>query len=501
MVRPRWQRFKPKRERLFWYCWNRAIAVLATANFAWILFDITYIPLRTFWITRNFYPISSGSLVIPMKWLPNVTTFYDHVKGIKPSNETKGFIENLDQLNRSLNAEGINGDNTQKLRLKQVDLTQQVIEKVPAGSSEYIENHRRLLAILRNRAGMTSPKESSIHLLSKGYLKRNNWDEEYVFWERKVIPLMANNYSRELTENGKQIDFAWQIDAHFQLFFLLDILLRTLRLKKRFPGINWRDAFLRRWIDLPLFLPFWRPLRLLPVTERLCSVGMLQMEPLRAVVSRGVVALLALELFEVLTVQVLDGVQKVARSPQLPQRIRDLRSHQSIERSDNAELIELIRLWIPLLLTQVAPNMRSQLIDLFGHALKKSMEGTMVPSRLKELSAIQKAESALSNQLSAGMVDTLLGIAKNTGKKFKVKDQHLEQLSINTIDRFWEELARALESEQVLEESQELFIAFLENLKRSSFRELRNQGRVDELIKELDGLSFNSVKTEPKSPG
>ena len=37
---------------------------------------------------------------------------------------------------------------------------------------------------------------------------------------------------------------------------LLDILLQTIRLRRKLPGLSWRDAFLRRWIDLPLFLPF-----------------------------------------------------------------------------------------------------------------------------------------------------------------------------------------------------------------------------------------------------
>ena len=79
-----------------------------------------------------------------------------------------------------------------------------------------------------------------------------------------------------------------------RLLFLFDILLRTLRLKRRYPAIRWRDALLRRWIDLPLLLPFARLLRVVPVTERLSRAGLVQLEPLRAVISRGVVALLAL---------------------------------------------------------------------------------------------------------------------------------------------------------------------------------------------------------------
>ena len=96
---------------------------------------------------------------------------------------------------------------------------------------------------------------------------------------------------------------SWRIDFPFQILFLLDIGLRAVRLKRRFPAIAWRDALLRRWIDLPLLIPFWRLLRVVPVTERLSSTRMIQLEPLRAAVSRGVVAVLALELFEVITLR------------------------------------------------------------------------------------------------------------------------------------------------------------------------------------------------------
>ena len=67
----------------------------------------------------------------------------------------------------------------------------------------------------------------------------------------------------------------------------------------------------------------------------------------------------------------------------------------------------------------------------------------------------------------------------------------LQELGIQTVDRFWEELARTLERGPVLERSQELVAAFLEELKRNSMTQLRSQKDVDALIKELDGLNFN----------
>jgi len=76
----------------------------------------------------------------------------------------------------------------------------------------------------------------------------------------------------------------------------------------------------------------------------------------------------------------------------------------------------------------------------------------------------------------------------------------MEELTIKALDRFWEELARTLEQGPVLERSQELVASFLEEFKRNSVVQLRDQGGVDELITELDGLSFNPETSRSKRP-
>ena len=242
---------------------------------------------------------------------------------------------------------------------------------------------------------------------------------------------------------------------------------------------------------MPLLIPFWRLLRVVPVTERLSHARLLNLEPLRAAVSRGVVAVLALELFEVITLRVLDAMQGMVRSPNLPDQILQLCSHQTIDINEERELAELVRLWLPLILTQVGPGMRPQLVALFGHALQRNLDGLILPAPLRDLPGVQKAESELSRQLAKGMVDSLLGLSKSAGDQLGQKDLLLEDLGIQTLDRFWEELARTLEQGVVLERSQELLVAFLEDFKRTSMVKLRTQGGVEDLITELDGLNFN----------
>ena len=58
---------------------------------------------------------------------------------------------------------------------------------------------------------------------------------------------------------------------------------------------------------------------------------------------------------------VLDALQQLIRSPQLPQRIRSLCSHQSTELKPQGELIQLLRLWVPILMIQMGPSLRPNL--------------------------------------------------------------------------------------------------------------------------------------------
>jgi len=225
------------------------------------------------------------------------------------------------------------------------------------------------------------------------------------------------------------------------------------------------------------------------VLERLQGAGLVNIEPLRAVVSRAVVALLALELFEVLALQLLDGGQSLVRSRQWPERLRRLRSHQSVAASDDErELVELVRIWAPLLLAQVAPRLAPDLQNLLSYALRQSLDRTVVPPPLRQLQPLLQVESGLSQQLAVGMVESLLEVSRSTGERLARRDDVQLELLQRCIDRFWEELAAALERGPALQRSQELLCTLLEELKTTYLSQISRSG-IEALIEELDQLT------------
>ena len=472
--------------------WDRFVAVWASVNLLWVAFDITYVPLRTFWLQRNLYPIPSVPLVVPLTVIPDVTPLVDPIKGIEPHRETQAYLEQFRQLDAALLTlpTGQAPQPRQVFLLnRQAQLTAQLIDSNPFLASEASGTLEKIKNRLRQRADRDSARQASSLLLSPERIRTRGWSQERRFWNDQVLPLVATNYWRSIDENGRPTDHFWRIDLLlFQSVFVLDILLRLIRLRRRLPGLSWGDALLRRWSDLPLLLPFWRWLRLVPVLERLQTSGLVNFEPLRAVVSRGVVALLAVELFEVLSLQILDGTQGLIRSRRWPQRLRALRSHQSVaSSSDERALVELVRIWAPLLLSRVAPKLAPELQGLLGYSLRQSLERTVVPAPLRQLQPLLQVETGISRQLASGMVDSLLELSRSTGNQLSRRDDVQLDLLQRFIDRFWEELAAALESGSALERSQELLCTLIDGAKGTYLSQINRAG-IEALIQELDQL-------------
>ena len=502
MARPRWTTVRHPQRSALGLSWDRFVAVWASLNLLWVAFDLTYVPMRSFWLQRNLYPLPGTPLVLPMGFLPDVTPWIDPIKGIEPHRETRAYLQQFAVLDRALQAEAATPLNPAQTALleRQRELTLALIEANPflasgnAGTLEKIKNR------LRERADLNSAKASAERLLSSDWLARRGWPQERQFWREQIVPLIETNYWRSIDENGRPTDHVWRIDLLlFQSVFALDILLKVIRLRRRLPGLSWRDAVLRRWIDLPLLLPFWRWLRLLPVLERLQTSGLINIEPLRAVVSRAVVALLALELFEVLALQLLDGTQSLIRSGRWPQRLRALRSHQSVSQSQDQELVALVRIWAPLLLSQVAPRLAPELQGLLSYSLRQSLEGAMVPPALRQLTPLLQLESGLSQQLAGGMTRNLMELSRSTGNQLARTDAAQLELLQRAVDRFWEELAAALENGPVLTQTQELLSALLESFKGTYLSQINRSG-IDSLIEELDQLMAGQASEAAETP-
>lgn len=102
MARPRWHDALPVPAHQLGRSWDRFVAIWATINLAWVFFDLSYVPLRTFWLQRNLYPIPSAPLALPLRFLPDVTPWMDPIKGIEPHRETQAYQRSFQELDQAM---------------------------------------------------------------------------------------------------------------------------------------------------------------------------------------------------------------------------------------------------------------------------------------------------------------------------------------------------------------------------------------------------------------
>ena len=251
MIRPRWQGLTRDRRARTWQLWDRSIAILAAINLGWVLFDLSYLPLRSFWLQRNLYPLPSIPLVVPLPWLPDITPWYDPVKGLEPHRDTQIVIEQFQDLDQRISAQGLASGAVQQQLAQQRALTQTMLATNPFLDSTNPGVLDNIKHRLRQRSGHADASAAVDHLLGNPYLRGTDWEQERRFWVDQILPLVEINTWRRFDDSGRATDLSWRIDTPFQLLFILDILLRTWRVKRRYPAMRWRDALLRRWIDLP----------------------------------------------------------------------------------------------------------------------------------------------------------------------------------------------------------------------------------------------------------
>jgi hypothetical protein len=167
--------------------------------------------------------------------------------------------------------------------------------------------------------------------------------------------------------------------------------------------------------------------------------------------------------------------------------------------AEEEELVELVRIWAPLLLVRVAPRLAPELQGVLGHALQQSLQNVMVPAPLRQLQPLMQMEQGVSRQLAGGMVESLLDLGRSTGDRLGRRDDRQMILLQRFIDRFWEELAAALENGPALERSQQLLCALLEEVKGTYVSQISRAG-IEGLMEELDQLTLKGGKPGPAPP-
>ena len=456
---------KLAKKRYLWF--KRLMALTATVNLGLVLFNLTYVGWRDFYL-RN---------------LSQIQEIYDPIKGIEPHRETENYLRKVEEFERQVSVIGIESVKSTEKLAEIRNLSVEMIENNPfAGASK-----SGTLEKIKNRMGDRLDNESSKRAFStfwsRDYLLAQGLDKELDFFNQKIKPLIKTNYYRSIGENGEFIDQFWKIDLPFLILFAIEFLARTFYIKRRQVGFSWSDSILWHWYDVFLILPFWRWLRIIPVLVRLDRAEFLNLQGLRQQTQKGIVANFAEEITQIVVIRVINQTQNSIKQGDLTrwlQQSQTLRPYVDINNVDEIEA--LAGIFVQTIIREVLPKIEPQIIALLQHNIDSAFNQSPIYRNFGNLPGLGQMQSQLSEQLATQIATNLYHAVVSA-----TEDPVSAKLSRELVKRFSETLTSEIQKKQVLSEIQSLLIDFLEEIKINYVQQLSEED-IEQILQQTRNL-------------
>jgi hypothetical protein len=459
---------KSQAHRSLWF--ERVMAILALVNLLLVLFDLSYIPLRDFWLqgkirafgfTLGPIQFPGFNLAIP---LPPIAQWYDPIKGIEPYRDTQQYLKRVEELENQIRQTGVQSPQVAVILQDLRRLSVEMIDTNPfqlankTGALEKMKNRMREHVF---KTKDTSAKEAFRRFWSQNYLAQTGQQQGLSFFNREIRPLIETNYYRPIGENGEFVDYFGLLDFPFFVLFSIEFVARTWFISRRRTGVSWLDAMLWRWYDIFLLLPFWRWLRIIPVTIRLSQAELIDLDRIQTQASQGFVASIAEDLTEVVVIRVINQIQGSIRGGDIAKWLskREVRPYIDINNTD--EVAAISTLILQLTVYQVLPKIRPDIEALLQHHLEKALNQTPAYQGLQKVPGMEHLQHELIERLVQQLSQALYDGINSIMEPDPVGDQLFRRL----IEHLSEALGTEIQGKQTLQKIQSLLTDLLEEIK------------------------------------
>ncbi|MGK7949992.1 MAG: hypothetical protein AB4368_14710 [Xenococcaceae cyanobacterium] len=482
---------KKKNSSRLWF--ERLMALVATLNLCLVIFDLSYVPLRDFWLQGNirlgeltlgFFEFEGIKLDVIPPGISQFITQYDRLKGIVPYRDTEQYLDKFAQLQEQLATDNLNSPEVialvGDLRLRSVEMieTNPFAEAGKSGTLEQINN--RMREYLPNPDD--SAKQAFRQFWTVNYLRAQT-SEKLDFFNTEIKPLIERNYYRHISETGNYVDNFGFIDFPFAVFFALEFFPRTWYISRTRTNVSWRDAMLWRWYDLFFFLPFWRWLRVIPVTIRLNQAEIIDLLPIKKQLSQGLVAGIAEDVTEVVVIRIINKLQKSLRHGDINKLLAHSHANPYIDLNDTNEIAEIIKLIAQLLVYEVLPQIRPEAEELLEYSLEKAIKQTSAYQSIRFLpgseSAIDRAIGQIVSQTYQAFIDVLDAALE--------EDRQFEQLLESLVTNLSKSFSSELKAKKSLNQIEFLLIDLLEEIK-VNYVERLSQEDIEDILEQTRAL-------------
>lgn len=433
--------------------WSKLVALTALVQLVLVLFNLSYIPLRSLYF----------------EYTPAVVNAYDPIKGIELHPDTQLYLATVDHLVETVNPDNEVGKiQSPQPRMIETEIAP-ILSNLQAQSIELVEEnpffganqfgaYAKLKQRIQSHVGEISAKQALLKFWSWDHLNQAGWQSELAYFDRAIRPTLEHNYLRVLDETGRFADRFWQIDLWFMALFAVDLLGRTLISSYRQPQVSWGDAILRRWYDLLFFLPYWRWLRVLPVSVRLHQSGLFNMERMLAQITHEPVSYIADRVSKFLMVRLVNQAQTSIKQGDAARFLFDPSQYRQVSNINKIDAItdRLIQLSIYRVLPEVQPDLEA----LLHHSLTEVITQSDFYNAVQQFPGIGNLPSETIEQLAEYLAQGTYDVLKSA-----YADQEGRMLMEQLSQDFRQALKQQLQEKHTQKELETLLIDLLEELK------------------------------------
>ena len=335
--------------------WQKLVALIALINFIFVLFNLSYLSFRDFYLEN----------------IPFLVRTYDLVKAVEPHPDTSTYLQTSDRLIQKITQGESIADAAELLAsLRQQSIY--LIEENPFLSSNQLSTFAKLKHRMEYRLQTRSTKKAFNRFWSQEYLSQGNTAQELAFFTNKIKPLLKTNYYRRINANGREIDHFWRIDIFFMLFFALEYLVRTLIVARQQDKLNWGQRILRHWYDALMFIPLWRWLRIIPVTVRIHKSGLFNLEEILLQITHEPAAYISHRASTFFIVRLLNQSQEMVSSGAIADIF--LPSEDGTTIGDADKIDQIADRLISLTVYQILPQVQPDIENLLRYSLKAALQ-------------------------------------------------------------------------------------------------------------------------------
>lgn len=513
---------RDSRRRNLWF--ERIMATIASANLCLVMFDLTYVSWRNFWLQGNIpVPFTQFQVKVPLpemdcadrsvssKQAPRtlrqsvITCVYDPIKGIQPHRETQNYLNTVQKLERQINQKGLDtafqSAPVQATLAQLRDLSSDMIVTDPfaaankSGILEKIKNQMRDQIRSNDRENVPAREAFDIFWSAK-HLTPATWEREKDWFNQKIAPLIATNYYRTIGENGDPTNNFWVLDAPFVILFVLEFLARTFYISRRYNSLSWLDAMIWRWYDLPLLFPFgvtfpaWAWVRIFPVANRLDEAEIIDMHQIQNQVRQSFVANIAEEITEVVVVQVINQVQGSISRGEITNWLMKSGDRRYIDINNRNEVEEITGHLIKLSVYQVLPKIQPDIEALLRHVIESVLQQSPLYRGFETVPGLGKIPSQINERVITETTQ-IAYTALKSALEDPVFTNLVNQLAKNLVNT----LTTEVQQQNTVDELQSLLTDLLEEIKVNYVQRLAEED-VDALLEKTRQLHQQQLKGE-----